>query len=290
MKQQSLSLTFFACALLGSAAAIAQTGSIPAAPQTATPAPLTPQQQQAPARPADDLPDSPSTTEGIVVPPAPNGPTAVIDTTMGRLTCQFFAKEAPKTVANFIGLAEGTKDYTDPTTGQRMSHTRFYDGTVFHRVIANFMIQGGDRAGTGRGDPGYYLPDEFAPGLRFDREGRLAMANAGPGTGGSQFFITEAPTPELNGKHTIFGQCDAHSIVVVQTIARVEKDPNDRPLEPVSITHVTIVPEGQALPPEPKLPNGATRPATDPVTSPTQGAAPSATPGIAPAGANPATH
>lgn len=189
-----------------------------------------------------------------MVPPEPNGPTVVMDTSMGRLTCQFFAKQAPLTVANFIGLATGTKDYTDPTTGQKMSHTKFYDGTTFHRVIANFMIQGGDRAGTGRGDPGYYIPDEFAPGLRFDREGRLAMANAGPGTGGSQFFITEAPVPELNGKHTIFGQCDPHSIVVVRTIARVEKDANDKPTDAVVIRNVTIVPEGQPLPPEPKFP------------------------------------
>ena len=225
----------------------------PAQQQTPPSATSPTQQQAAPAKPADDLPDTPSTTENIAVPPISNGPTAVIDTTMGRLTCQFFAKEAPVTVANFIGLANGTKDYTDPTTGQKMTHTRFYDGTIFHRVIANFMIQGGDRAGTGRGDPGFYIPDEFAPGLRFDREGRLAMANAGPGTGGSQFFITEGPTPELNGKHTIFGQCDAHSVVTVQTIARVEKDSQDRPATPVTITHVTIVPEGDPLPPEPKL-------------------------------------
>ena len=241
--------------LFATAVAAGQASTTPVSP------PATPPQLN-PATPADELPDTPSTTEGIVVPPAPNGPTAVIDTTMGRLTCQFFGKEAPKTVANFIGLAEGTKDYTDPTTGQKMSHTRFYDGTIFHRVIANFMIQGGDRAGTGRGDPGYYLPDEFAPGLRFDREGRLAMANAGPGTGGSQFFITEAPTPELNGKHTIFGQCDTHSIVTVQTIARVEKDGNDRPVTPVTITHVTIVPVDQPLPPEPKLPAAAQAPGT----------------------------
>ena len=258
--KQLLALALF------STAALAQTGSSAGTPSgrpAQTPPPAPPQQQtvpssqSTPAKPADDLPDTPSTTENIVVPPAPNGPTAVLDTTMGRLTCQFFQKEAPVTVANFIGLANGTKDYTDPTTGQKMTHTRFYDTTIFHRVIANFMIQGGDRAGTGRGDPGFFIPDEFAPGLRFDREGRLAMANAGPGTGGSQFFITEGPTPELNGKHTIFGQCDAHSVVIVQTIARVEKDSQDRPVTPVSITHVTIVPEGQPLPPEPKLPAAA---------------------------------
>lgn len=242
--------------------------------QTTTPKPATtdqaaPAAQTTPtaaAKPADDLPDSPSTTEGIVIPPEPNGPTVVMDTSMGRITCQFFQKEAPLTVANFIGLANGTKDYTDPTTGQKMSHTRFYDGTTFHRVIANFMIQGGDRAGTGRGDPGYYLPDEFSPGLRFDREGRLAMANAGPGTGGSQFFITEAPVPELNGKHTIFGQCDPHSVMVVRTIARVEKDSNDKPLDPVMLRSVIIVPEGKPLPPEPKFP-GSEKIGTQPPAS-----------------------
>ncbi len=245
LRTPSLVATFCSAAFLfGSATAFAQ------ATHT-TPPPA--QQAPVPTKPADDLPDTPSTTEGIVVPPAPNGPTAVIDTTMGRLTCQFFQKEAPITVANFIGLATGTKPFTDPLTGQPMTNTRFYDGTPFHRVIANFMIQGGDRAGTGRGDPGFYLPDEFAPGLRFDREGRLAMANAGPGTGGSQFFITEAPTPELNGKHTIFGQCDTHAVVVVQTIARVEKDGQDKPLTPVTITHITIVPEGEPLPPDPAL-------------------------------------
>ena len=248
--------------------AAAQSAPAPAAPPSTpppqqAPSPATTPTTAAPPASADDLPDTPSTTEGIVTPPEPNGPTAVIDTSMGRLTCQFFQKQAPLTVANFIGLANGTKDFTDPTSGQKMSHTRFYDGTTFHRVIANFMIQGGDRAGTGRGDPGYYIPDEFAPGLRFDREGRLAMANAGPGTGGSQFFVTEAPVPELNGKHTIFGQCDAHSVMVVRTIARVEKDANDKPIDPVVIRSITIVPEGQPLPPEPKLPT-ADKPATTP--------------------------
>ena len=241
------------------AAAVAVQSQAQAAPA----APAVPSQQQqspkppaadapAPASPAADaLPDSPGTAEGIVVPPMPNGPTVVFDTSMGRMTCQFFAKEAPLTVANFIGLANGTKDFTDPVTHQKQHGVRFYDGTTFHRVIANFMIQGGDREGSGMGDPGYYIPDEFAPGLRFDREGRLAMANAGPGTGGSQFFITEAPVPDLTGKHTIFGQCDQHSILVVQSIARVEKTSTDKPLTPVVIQHVTIVPEGSPLPPDP---------------------------------------
>ena len=233
----------------------------------ATPVPGSPPAQQTtPQKPPDDLPDSPGTASGVVVPPSPNGPMVIFDTTMGRMTCQFFAKEAPVTVANFIGLANGTKDFTDPVTHQKAHGVRFFDGTTFHRVIANFMIQGGDRAGNGLGDPGFYIPDEFAPGLRFDREGRLAMANAGPGTGGSQFFITEGPTPELTGRHTIFGQCDPHAVTVVQSIARVDKSPTDKPLTPVVINRVTIVPEGQPLPPEP--PGIPSSPSSAPVGTP----------------------
>jgi peptidyl-prolyl cis-trans isomerase A (cyclophilin A) len=238
---------------------------MPLAGQTAerglpeSPAPQ--QQQQRPPAPVDDLPDTPSATEGLGIPPMPNGPTAVIDTSMGRLTCQFFANESPKTVENFIGLATGGKEFVDPITGAKMKGVRFYDGTTFHRVIANFMIQGGDRAGTGSGDAGYYIGEERSPGLRFDREGRLAMANAGPGTGSTQFFITEAPVPELNGKHTIFGQCDAHAVLMVQSIARVEKNQNDKPMTPVLINKITIVPEGQPLPPEPPAPPAAAPPA-----------------------------
>ena len=209
------------------------------------------QQQANPPKPAEDLPDSPGSSEGLTVPPAPNGPFVVFDTSMGRMTCQFFQKESPITVDNFISLATGTKEFTDPITGAKMNGVHFYDGTSFHRVIANFMIQGGDRAGNGTGDGGYYIKDEFSPGLRFDREGRLAMANAGPGTGGTQFFITEAPVPELNDKHTIFGQCDPHAVLVVQSIARVEKNSQDKPLTPVIINKVTIVPEGSPLPPAP---------------------------------------
>lgn len=247
-------LTLFAGALL----------AVPLTAQTGKPAPLpdtaVPQQQTTPAKPADDLPDSPGAAEGLVVPPAPNGPFVVFDTSMGRMTCQFFANESPTTVANFIGLATGTKAFTDPITGSQMKGVRFYDGTTFHRVIANFMIQGGDRAGNGTGDGGFYIKDEFSPGLRFDREGRLAMANAGPGTGGTQFFITEAPQPELDGKHTIFGQCDPHALTIVQAIARVEKDSQDKPTTPVLINKVTIVPEGQPLPPEPPAPPAAAAP------------------------------
>ncbi len=246
----------------------AQTGEPASRPETAVPpqqkAP--PQQQVPPAKPPEDLPDSPGAAEGMVVPPAPDGPSVVFDTSMGRMTCQFFAKESPVTVENFIGLATGSKEFTDPITGAKMKGVRFYDGTTFHRVIANFMIQGGDRAGNGSGDGGFYIKDEFSPGLRFDREGRLAMANAGPGTGGTQFFITEAPVPELNGKHTIFGQCDPHAVLVVQSIARVEKNSQDKPLTPVLINKVTIVPEGGTPPPEP--------PPTAPAAAPPSTSAP----------------
>ena len=197
------------------------------------------------------LPDAPSTTAQEAPAAVPTGPTVIFDTSMGRLTCKLFSKEAPKTVDNFIGLATGTKTWTDPVTQQKVTGKPFYDGTTFHRVIPNFMIQGGDRLGTGAGDAGYFFDDEFSPSLRFDVPGRLAMANAGPNTNGSQFFITEKPVPELNGKHTIFGQCDAHSVLIVASIARVERDENDKPVTPVVINKVTIVPEGQPIPPEP---------------------------------------
>jgi peptidyl-prolyl cis-trans isomerase A (cyclophilin A) len=217
------------------------------------------QAQSTPATPAaQQLPDAPSTTSQLKPPPVPTGPTAVIDTTMGRLTCKLFEKEAPATVANFIGLAEGTKDWTDPKTLQKMHHQPFYNGTTFHRVIPTFMIQGGDRAGDGSGDPGYFFQDEIDPSLTFDQPGLLAMANAGPGpsgggTNGSQFFITEDAVAQLNGKHTIFGLCDAHTILLVASIARVERNSSDRPITPVVINRVTIVPVGAPMPPEPVM-------------------------------------
>jgi peptidyl-prolyl cis-trans isomerase A (cyclophilin A) len=224
------------------------------------------QAQSTPA--AQQLPDAPSTTSQLKPPAVPAGPTAVIDTSMGRLTCKLFEKEAPITVANFIGLAEGTKDWTDPKTLQKIHHQPFYDGTTFHRVIPTFMIQGGDRAGDGTGDPGYFFQDEIDPSLTFDQPGLLAMANAGPGpsgggTNGSQFFITEAPVPQLNGKHTIFGLCDAHSALLVASIARVERNANDKPLTPVVISRITIVRDGQPMPPLPAtLPASAAPPAS----------------------------
>jgi peptidyl-prolyl cis-trans isomerase A (cyclophilin A) len=167
-------------------------------------------------------------------------PTAVFDTTMGKLTCTLYPKEAPKTVANFVGLANGTKEWTDPMKGTKKKGVPLYDGTIFHRVIPNFMIQGGDPIGNGTGSPGYNFEDEFSPNLQFDRPGRLAMANSGPNTNGSQFFITEVPTPHQNNKHTIFGQCDEASQALVQKIARVATGANDKPREAIKINHITI--------------------------------------------------
>ena len=180
---------------------------------------------------------------------------------MGRITCQFFEKQAPKTVANFVALAQGTKDWTDPNTQKKMHNKPLYDGTVFHRVIPEFMIQGGDPTGTGSGDPGFRFEDELDPNLNFDVPGRLAMANSGPGTNGSQFFITEVPTEHLNQHHTIFGQCDDPSVNVVKTITRVERDPNDKPVTPVVLKRVIIIPEGQPVPPDP---GAAATPSTAP--------------------------
>ncbi len=219
--------------------------------------PAPPRQVQSPATaPTPDLPDAPSTTTQARAPAIPTGPTAVIDTTMGRLTCKLFDKEAPLASTNFIGLAEGSKEWTDPGTLKKTKGKPFYNGVTFHRVIPGFMVQTGDRLGTGMGDAGYFFQDEIDPSLQFDVAGRLAMANAGQGptgggTNGSQFFITEVPVPELNGKHTIFGQCDAHSVLLAVSIARVDRDSNDKPTTPVVINKVTIVREGQPMPPEP---------------------------------------
>jgi peptidyl-prolyl cis-trans isomerase A (cyclophilin A) len=215
---------------------------------------------QTSTKPADTLPDAPQATAAALI--QPNGPTVIMDTSMGRITCQFFQKQAPKAVTNFIGLAEGTIDWTDPVTGKKQHHKPLYDGTTFHRVIPEFMIQGGDPEGTGMGNPGYAFDDEVDPDLNFDQPGRLAMANSGPNTNGSQFFITEQPYESLNQHYTLFGQCDEPSVLVVKTIARVERDSNDKPLTPVVLKKVTIVPEGQSLPPSPDASAGpAPRPA-----------------------------
>ena len=165
---------------------------------------------------------------------------AVLHTNAGTIRLELFDNHAPKTVRNFVELAEGSKPYTDPRTGQPGSGP-YYDGTAFHRVIDNFMIQGGDPTGTGTGGPGYSFADEIHRELSFDRRYLLAMANAGPGTNGSQFFITVALTPHLNRKHTIFGEvADEDSRKVVDSIAGTRTGPGDRPVQTVVIERVQI--------------------------------------------------
>jgi peptidyl-prolyl cis-trans isomerase A (cyclophilin A) len=164
--------------------------------------------------------------------------TATLQTSQGTVVVRLFPDQAPKTVRNFVELAEGGKQWTDPNTG-RETTSKLYDGTIFHRVIPDFMIQGGDPLGSGRGGPGYKFGDEIHPDLRFDRPYLLAMANAGPGTNGSQFFITVVPTPWLNGKHTIFGEVIEGADVVDQ-ITRVKTGSQDRPVEDVTLESVTV--------------------------------------------------
>ena len=165
---------------------------------------------------------------------------ATLKTNRGDIVIHLFPDHAPKTVQNFVGLAEGTQDYQVPQTGKK-SPEPFYDGLGFHRVIADFMIQGGCPLGTGTGGPGYTFADEFHPELQFDRKYLLAMANAGPGTNGSQFFITTAETPWLTNKHTIFGEVeDEQSRVVVDEIGTTRTGAGDRPVEPVVIEKVEI--------------------------------------------------
>jgi peptidyl-prolyl cis-trans isomerase A (cyclophilin A) len=167
---------------------------------------------------------------------------AVLHTNAGTIRVELFDNHAPKTVRNFVELAEGKADYVDPRTGQPGSGP-YYDGTIFHRVIDNFMIQGGDPTGTGRGGPGYTFADEFHPELSFDRPYLLAMANAGPGTNGSQFFITVAATSWLSRKHTIFGEVtDPDSRKVVDSIATTRTGPGDKPAQDIVIERVTIEP------------------------------------------------
>ncbi len=233
--------------------------------QQSTPTQTPPAQNPPAQTPPAELPDMPTSQVPTVV--EPTGPTAVLDTSMGRITCRLFDKQAPITVANFIGLAQGTKPWTDPVSKEKMTGKPFYNGTTFHRVIPNFMIQGGDPTATGTGDPGYMFEDEFDPNLNFDVPGRMAMANSGPRTNGSQFFITEVPTTHLNQKHTIFGQCDQASISVVSAIARVQRDADDKPLQPVTLLKVTIVQEGQPLPPAPAVP-APVAPASAPAAPP----------------------
>ncbi len=171
-------------------------------------------------------------------PAPPPQPTATIETSMGNIHCTLFPDKAPVTVANFIGLATGKKQWTNPKTGKVEKGVPLYDGTTFHRVIPNFMIQGGDPEGTGAGGPGYKFNDETS-GLKFDVPGRLAMANSGPNTNGSQFYITEVATPWLDGKYNLFGQCE--DLDLVTKIASVPTGANNKPLEPVIIKHIAIV-------------------------------------------------
>jgi peptidyl-prolyl cis-trans isomerase A (cyclophilin A) len=166
------------------------------------------------------------------------GTYAVFETSQGTIVCRLFEKEAPQTVANFIGLAEGTKEFKDPRTGQKVKRP-FYDGLIFHRVIPQFMIQGGCPLGTGTGEPGYRFADEFHASLRHDKAGKLSMANAGPGTNGSQFFITVAPTPWLDNKHTIFGDV-VEGLDIAVKISELPRGANDKPKEPVVLKSLRI--------------------------------------------------
>jgi peptidyl-prolyl cis-trans isomerase A (cyclophilin A) len=197
-----------------------------------------------------------STPKAPAAPPAAAAePTAIIHTTVGDLHCTLFPKVAPIGVANFIGLATGTKDWTSPVSHAKKHGVPLYDGTIFHRVIPEFMIQGGDPAGNGEGDPGYQFKNEVSPEVIFDRPGRLAYANSGPDTNGSQFFIMEVAlegrhADVLNGHYTIFGQCDDAAVELVKQIARMSRDQtNDRPVRPVKITHIEIHHAGAAAKP-----------------------------------------
>jgi peptidyl-prolyl cis-trans isomerase A (cyclophilin A) len=163
---------------------------------------------------------------------------AHFDTSLGAFTAELFDTKAPKTVANFVGLAEGSKEWTHPKTRERQKKP-FYDGIIFHRVIKGFVLQGGDPLGQGHGGPGYQFEDEFHPDLRHDRAGVLSMANAGPNTNGSQFFITLGPTPHLDRRHSVFGKVTS-GLDVVEKIGQVPTDKNDRPVTPVVINTIKI--------------------------------------------------
>ncbi len=204
-------------------------------------------------------------TGGQLTPPPPGSPAreaglyARLETTMGNITVKLFETEAPKTVKNFVDLAEGRKAFKDPSTGQ-MVRRPLYNGVTFHRVIPGFMLQTGDPTGTGAYDAGFTVPDEFNPSLKFDRPGRLGMANIGQkDTGSCQFFITEVPTPHLNNMHTIFGQV-IEGQDLVPKIAKVPRDQNDKPRTAVKITRVVIErvgPPPAAAAPSTAAPKGA---------------------------------
>lgn len=172
---------------------------------------------------------------------------ATFHTSMGTFSCELLPEVAPVAVANFVGLARGTFSWTDPRD-QTVKSTPLYDGTIFHRVIPEFMIQGGDPLGTGTGDAGYRFHDELNDEVRFDKPGRLAMANAGPNTNGTQFFVTEVPLPHLDGNYTIFGDCGEETAKLVAKIARVKADDNDKPTEPVTLDKLEITTRASAAP------------------------------------------
>lgn len=238
---------------------------------------------------------TPTPSHGTHTPPRPitgaKAPTAILHTTAGDMRCELFADQAPKAVSNFIGLANGTKEWKDPGTGKMVEGKPLYDGVIFHRTIPGFMIQGGDPTGTGSGDVGFEFPDELHADLLYDKAGRLAMANRGPNTNSSQFFITEAPQPNLNPcldeggcqrpwghvdkntGYTIFGQCDDATVELVKNIARMPCQAgmscdgrNSRPQNPVKITHVDILnaPAGLKTPAQPPASKPSSRPAASP--------------------------
>jgi peptidyl-prolyl cis-trans isomerase A (cyclophilin A) len=160
-------------------------------------------------------------------------------TSEGSFTARLFEEDTPNTVANFAGLADGSKEWTDPRTGKKVKQP-YFDGTIFHRVIADFMIQGGDPLGQGTGGPGYTFADELSPKLKHAKAGILSMANRGPNTNGGQFFITLAPTPWLDGKHSVFGEVVEGMDVVAKIGTTPTSKPGDRPLKPITVTSVTI--------------------------------------------------
>src|SRR5579864_8498775 len=221
---------------------------------------LSPAQTSSATKPATAKPST--AAKPATAASAASKPVAVIDTSVGKMTCTLFPDKAPIGVANFIGLATGTKDWKNPVSGATKHGVPLYDGTIFHRVIPNFMIQGGDPAGNGTGDPGYKFKNETSPDLLFDQPGRLAYANSGPNTNGSQFFITEVATPHLNGGYTIFGQCDEPTVALVKQIAHMATDPTtDKPFRPVKIIHISIV-RSTGTGPKPTAAGTTKKPAT----------------------------
>jgi peptidyl-prolyl cis-trans isomerase A (cyclophilin A) len=202
------------------------------------PKPPSPAAAQPPAPPAQSEP--PLAAGGPWMSKAQAGKDlwATLKTSKGNIVVKLFSKEAPQTVANFVGLATGEKEWIDPRDNQRKK-TPLYEGTEFHRVIPNFMIQGGDPTGTGHGQPGFTFPDEFQSGRKFDKKGLLAMANRGPDTNGSQFFITTSTPGHLNGKHTIFGEVIS-GYPVVEAISQVKTMMGNRPADPVTLVSVTV--------------------------------------------------